>query len=204
MKKSAKNDNLTVMEKLRNSYFILRHGRNIHQTEKKDIVYGWPNEDPPCVLDPTGIEQVKTSAEQLATKNIDLIFSSDILRTRQTAEIVAKRIGLKEIHYDERLRDINWGVFQGKTKQEAWAYYQNMEEKFAKAVPEGESWNDCRQRMLDFLAETDNKYEGKTILLVSHGDALWLLQDSLKELNDKELLETRLNMIKVGEFRKLC
>lgn len=192
------------MKKLRNSYFMLRHGRNIHQTEKENIVYDWISEDPPCILDSVGREQIKESAEKLATENIDLIFSSDILRTRQSAEIVAERLGIKEIYYDERLRDDNWGIFQGKTKQEAWAYFKNMEEKFNKAVPEGESWNDCYQRITDFLKETDDKYENKTILIVSHADPLWLLECSLEELNKKEMLEKRLNMMKVGEIRKLC
>lgn len=203
MKSSSKNDTLITMKKLRNSYFMLRHGRNIHQTEKENIVYDWISEDPPCVLDSVGIEQIKASAEKLASENINLIFSSDILRTRQSAEIVAERLRIKEINYDERLRDDNWGIFQGKTKQEAWAYFKNMEEKFDKAVPEGESWNDCYKRMTDFLKEIDNKYENKTILIVSHGDPLWLLECLLEELSKKEMLEKRLSMMKVGEVRKL-
>ncbi len=190
---------------MRNSYFVLRHGRNNHQTEKPDLVYGWPNEEPPCVLDLVGREQIKAAAEELAEENIDLIFSSDLLRTRQSAEIVAERLGIKEIHYDERLRDVNWGVFQGRTKKEAWEYYShNMKEKFAKAVPEGESWNDCRDRMLACLEEIDSKHENRIILLVSHSDPLWLLEGALKGLNNQELLRSKENEIKVGEIRKLC
>lgn len=193
------------MKKLRNSYFILRHGRNIHQTEKKGIVYGWPDDDSPCALDSVGRAQIKASAEKLATADINLIFSSDILRTRQSAEIAAERLGIKKVYYDERLRDVNWGVFQGKTSKEAWEYHNhNMEEKFNKAVPEGESWHDCYKRMTDFLKEIDNKYENKTILIVSHADPLWLLECSLQELGNREMLEKRLNALKVGEFRKIC
>ena len=188
---------------MKNSYFILRHGRNIHQTEKKDIVYGWPEDETPCVLDAVGIAQVEESAKELRKKGIDLIFASDILRTRQTAEIVVE--DTKKIYYDERLRDINWGIFQGRTKQEAWAYFQNMEEKFNKAVPQGESWNDCRKRAMELIEEIEEKYQGKTVLLVSHGDILWLLESSFKGISDpKELLQERLTMIGVGEFRKLC
>lgn len=188
---------------MNNSYFILRHGRNIHQTEKKDIVYGWPDEEPPCFLDEVGVEQITVAAQQLKNKKIDLIFASDILRTRQSAEIVAKKLGLNVI-CDERLRDINWGIFQGRHKKEAWAYYKDMAEKFTKAVPEGESWNDCRKRMMDFFEEKEKKYKGKIILIVSHGDPLLLLDCSLKGLSNEEIIKKRLKMINVGELRKLC
>ncbi|MFH1657427.1 MAG: histidine phosphatase family protein [bacterium] len=193
---------------MNNSYLILRHGRNIHQTEKADIVYGWPSEDPPCFLDDVGVEQIKAVAENLKEKEkkgelkVDLIFASDILRTRQSAEIVAEKLGL-EITCDERLRDINWGIFQGRQKKEAWAYYKNMAEKFTKAVPEGDSWNDCRARMLDFLKEMEERYKDKTILIVSHGDPLLLLECSLKGLSDEEIMNERKKMINVGELRIL-
>lgn len=105
------------MKKLKNTYYLLRHGRNIHQTELKDVCYGWPEDEVPCELDSEGVKQVALSGMKLMDKGIDLIYSSDILRTRQTAEIVSSMLQIERIVYDERLRDLNWGIYAGGPKR---------------------------------------------------------------------------------------
>jgi broad specificity phosphatase PhoE len=204
LKKQLRSAKFLYME-LKNKYILLRHGQTIHQTQKKNIVYGWPDDNPPCGLTKKGREQIKEAAKKLKNEKIDLIFSSDALRTKETAEIVAKELGLATINYDARLRDINWGIYQGKTKFEAWAYYKNPQSKFKKAPPQGESWNDCLKRVTDFLKELEQKYSGKTILIVSHGDPLWLLEGWFQGKTQKQLLLQKFtgNTIKTGEIRKL-
>lgn len=189
---------------LKNRYFFLRHGQNIHQTELKNIVYCWPDDNPPCELIKEGIEEAKKAGKFLKDKHIDCVFSSDVLRCRQTAEVVAEIIGYDNIIYDTRLRDLNWGIFGGKTKQEAWEFYNgNAMNKFKLGVPGGESWNECRARMIRLLDEVENEFENKIILIVSHGDPLWLLEGYIKGLSDEELLIARENMIKPGETREI-
>lgn len=192
---------------LKNKYFLLRHGQNIHQTEKKDILYKWPDDDEPCVLIEEGIAEAKAAGEILKTKNIEMIFCSDILRTKQTAGIVADIIGFDKdkIIYDERLRDVNWGVFGGKTKPEAWAFFEGEAiRKFEQSVPGGESWNNCQARVVAVLSDLERLYENKIILIVSHGDAMWLLEDYVKGLSKEETLEDRKNIyLKPGEIREL-
>lgn len=193
---------------LKNKYFLLRHGETIHQAEKKNIIYFYPDDNPPCILLEKGINKVRLAGEVLKGKNIDLIFSSDILRTRQTAVIVAELINydLEKIVYDTRLRDVNWGIFGGKSKEEAWAYYNNdMIKKFALGVPQGESWNQCKARMVEVLKEIENNFVNKNILIVSHGDPLWLLEGYMKGNSNEELiLEMNRNKdIKTGEIREI-
>ena len=189
---------------LKNRYFILRHGQTSHQIERPEFVYYWPEDKPPASLTEKGKRQIKEKIQFLKDKKIDLIFSSDTLRTRQTAEIVAKELGLKVI-LDPRLRDISWGIYQGKPMKEAWAYYKDMEEKFEKPVPEGESWSEVRQRMIDFIKEVEQNYNQKNILIVSHGDPLWLLEAWFQGLSDEELLKSRRGgcPIKIGEARQI-
>jgi len=191
--------------KLRNKYFILRHGQSTHQIEKPGVVYYWPEDKPPANLTNTGRKQIQERVKRLKGKKIDLIFSSDALRTRQTAEIVAKELGLG-VKFDQRLRDVNWGVFQGKPMKEAWDYYKhNIEEKFKKAPPEGDSWRDVRKKIVNFIKEIEGKYEGKNILIVSHGDPLWLLDNWVRGLDEKESLKDRKPgcPIKIGELKEL-
>jgi broad specificity phosphatase PhoE len=191
--------------KLNNRYFILRHGQTIHQIEKPGITYFWPEDKPPASLTDLGKKQIKNVAEKLKGKKFDLIFSSDVLRTRQTAEIVAKELGLK-VKTDPRLRDINWGIYQGKPMKEAWAYYEHqMEKRFEKAPPGGESWLELQKRMVNFLEEIEKIYRDKNILIVSHGDSLWLLDSWAKGLTYKKMIKDRKNgcPMKIGTLKKL-
>lgn len=193
---------------LKNRYFLLRHGKTIHQAEEKDIIYNYPDDNPACVLLEQGIKQAQLAGETLKGKNIDLIFSSDILRTRQTVKIVAELISydLEKIVYDKRLRDINWGIFGGKSKEKAWAYYNNdMMKKFELGVPQGESWNQCRERMVEVLKEIEDNFENKNVLIVSHGDPLWLLEGYMRGKSNEELIleENKKESIKTGEIREI-
>jgi broad specificity phosphatase PhoE len=193
---------------LKNKYFLLRHGKTIHQTERKNITYGYPDDNPPCVLLEEGINEARLAGEKLKNKNIDLIFASDILRVKQTVEIVAKIINydLDKVTYNQRLRDVNWGVLAGKSKEEAWAYYNNdMEQKFEKSVSQGESWNQCQERMVAVINDIENRFGDKNILIVSHGDPLWLLEGYLKDKSKEELLNELKNNqdIKTGEIREI-
>jgi broad specificity phosphatase PhoE len=191
----------------KNKYFLLRHGKNIHQAEKKDVVYGYPDDSPPCVLIEEGIKEVEAAGEILKTKNIDAIFCSDIYRTKQTAGIVADIIGFdkNKIIYDERLRDINWGVFAGKDKKDAWAFYNHeLLKKFDTPVPGGESWNDCEERMVAVLEDLENNYEGKIILIVSHGDPLWLLECYMRGVSPKNsVVDNEREILTTGEIREI-
>lgn len=193
--------------KLKNKYILLRHGKNIHQTKLKDIIYHFPDDNPPCQLIEEGIEETKKAGEKIKEKNIDYIYCSDILRARQTAKIVADVIGFdsEKIIYDTRLRDINWGIFGGKHKDEAWAFYKGDKmKKFDVPTPQGETWNDCRERMKKVLNEIENIFQGKNVLIISHGDPLWLLEGYIKEISDEELLNKRAElMIQTGEIREI-
>jgi len=193
---------------LKNKYYLLRHGKNNHQAEKPDIVYCYPDNDPPCFLIEEGIKQVNKAGEKLKDKKIDIIFSSDILRTRQTAKIIGEIIkyDIDKIIYDVRLRDINWGIFGGKKKEEAWLFHKNdMMNMFENAPPQGENWSACLERMVNILNEIENNFQEKTILIVSHGDPLWLLEGYAKDLSKEELIKQRIEKgtINTGEVREL-
>ena len=57
--------------------------------------------------------------------------------------------------------------------------------------------------MLKTIESIEKKYQNKNILIVSHGDPLWLLEGLMKGLNNEEMLGSRKKMIKKGELKKL-
>lgn len=192
-----------MKKKLNNQYFILRHGQTIHQTKRKPQIYHWPDKAS-VKLTRKGARQIKEAAKKLKKEKIDFIYSSDIYRTRQTAGIVAKELDLK-VKFDKRLRDINLGIYHGRLKKEFYRDFPKKEERFYKRPPKGESWDDTRKRIVSFLKEIDKKHKDKSILIISHGDPLWLLEGWVKDLNNKELLKGKKGTAfpDVGDLKKL-
>ncbi|MDD2696735.1 MAG: class I tRNA ligase family protein [Candidatus Pacebacteria bacterium] len=186
-----------------NNYFILRHGES--QTQIKKITACWP-EKIPLYLTEKGKKEILSAAKTLKGKKIDLIFSSDVTRTKQTAEIVAEETGAKLI-FDKRIREFDVGVFNGGKPIEVWNFLKSKDDLLKTKIPEGESLLDVQKRMTDFLNDLNGKYQNKNILIVSHELPLTVLENSLTGKSLKEILEQRQwekeKRIRTGEFRKL-
>jgi isoleucyl-tRNA synthetase len=121
-----------------------------------------------------GVKDAEKLAHNLGQKGgVDLIFSSDLLRTKRTAEIVGKALGA-EVLYDERLREYNMGEFNNRPYSEL-AKGLPSHKRWENAPLGGETWTEVQKRILDCVLDINKKYEGKRILLISHGDPLWLL-----------------------------
>ncbi len=189
--------------RLKNHYFILRHGDTVWT--KTGRSYPWPD-SPRVKLTLKARTQIKGIAEKLKKKNIELIFAPDLFRTKQTAKIVAKELGLK-IHFEQRLRDSYIGGYHGQPKEIFNHDFplSKLTARFKKRPKGGENWNDVRRRIKGFLTEIEKEYRDKKILIVSHGDPLWLLEGLMNNRSDKNLVNAILSQkyIKMGELRKI-
>ncbi len=184
----------------KNEYFILRHGEALNN--KKEILITQIPEKIRCPLTKKGEKEIKEIAKKLKNKKIDLIFSSDLERARQTAEIVAKELGLKVI-YDKRLREINAGIFDGKKIKEWQKFFSNYRERFLKKIKDGENYNQVKIRVYRFLEDLERKYQGKKILIVSHQIPLTMLEGAVKGFEIEDFEKFKRKEIKTGEIRKI-
>ena len=155
-----------------------------------------------------GKEQAENSAEKLIGQKIDLIFYSEFERTKETAFIVAEKIGLAEENMisDKRLIEIDCGIFDGRSKDDYDSYFLSVLENFTKATPEGETINDLKRRMGQFLYEIEDKYKNKNILIVSHGYPIWMIYASACGLDEKQAMEATKgedDFIEAGQFIEL-
>jgi isoleucyl-tRNA synthetase len=192
-----------------NKYFIMRHGESLRNIKK--VAACWP-EKFHSPLTKKGEKQVKDEAEKIKKEGIDLIFSSDLSRTKQTAEIVGKELGIKP-KYDKRLREINVGIFNGKPVREVGKFWdpdgklskkEYYLKRFKVRAPKGENWTDAKMRMYGFLKEIDKKYRNKKILIVGHEAPLTLLEGAVSGFSPSELTDYREeSKIKTGEWRPL-
>lgn len=157
--------------KLKNKYFLLRHGQAISNVKK--INSSWPEKfyNP---LTRKGETQIRTSARILKNKNIDLIFSSDILRAKATAEIVGESLNLKP-NYDKRLREYGFGIYNGGSLMEFSNFFKSQEARFYRKPKNGETYAEIKKRILFFLKSLEKKFSGKNILIVSHQVPIILL-----------------------------
>ena len=170
----------------KNNYWAMRHGLS-ENIAFKIIDSGNQN----FHLTSVGRKQVEKAATGLKTKKIDLIFASDLVRTQETAEIIAKALG-KKVVFDKRLREINLGSLSGGPGAAYGKLLPTQEERFAgHAVPEAESLRDVRKRAWDFLRDVEEKHEGKNILIVSHEDTIWMLAEAANGWNEKETAEKK-------------
>jgi isoleucyl-tRNA synthetase len=191
-------------------YFILRHGESLKN--KRGIASSWP-EGTPLPLTEKGRRQIKAAAKKLAGKKINLIFSSDILRAKQTAEIIGKELGLP-VKLDKRLREIGMGLLNGKPLREVGRFWDQDKElspveyykkRFEVAPKCGENYLIVEKRIMSFMKDTEKKYPGKNILIVSHERPITLLEKMIYGYDMEEFagVITGKKEIKTGEIREI-
>ncbi len=142
-----------------------------------------------------GREQAKQSAEKMNNLTPDVIFSSPILRARETAEAFTKSRGF-EMVLDERLGEIKSGDWEEKSQHDpaikaSRNAYKNMstEDRFVmKRGGDGESWADLEARVQDFLDDVLEKYSGKTILCFAHQGTNEIALKLLRGLSNEEAI----------------
>lgn len=165
----------------------IQHTQSIHHTN--GMVGSWTDWD----LSDLGVRQADSIGQKLAAEltGAYVLYSSDLLRAKHTADIVGGRLGLAPILRTE-LRERNLGRCVGKSVQ--WLReHREMEEKTVddRLFSDGESRRDEWNRLRPFFDELISSSD-ENIILVSHGDllgvfnAMWLGL-SVEDLNRMEL-----------------
>ncbi len=193
-----------------NHYFLLRHGESLKNV--KGFESCW-QEKIRVPLTEKGEEEAKKVAKGAKRKKINLIFTSDILRAKQTAAIVGRELGLKPI-LDKRLREVGLGIFNGKPASQFGSFWNQREKlsalehyarRFKLSLPGGETYEKIESRLVSFIKETEKKYKGKNVLIVSHQRPLTLLEKVVKKYSLDKFVKIIVGKkeIKVGELREL-
>jgi len=178
---------LALQKKSGNRYFAMRHGDSVSNSGG----YLDGRGDPENHLTDVGKEQVAAAALRLKKEKIDIIVSSPLRRAQQTARIVQKEMGLPDtaLMTDERLRELDFGSLNGKPAREWDALFGTFADRFTYTAHGGETYQDVRRRVGDFLFEIERRYTGKTILIVSHGTPLWFIRQIARRTPYQELIE---------------
>ena len=137
------------------TYFV--HGTTTDN--ENGISSGWHDVD----LSEKGIKQSIDLKDQIKDKKFDVVFCSDLIRAVHSAELTFK--GVIPIIPDARLRECNYGEYNAKPSE----LVEPMQEKnISERFPDGESYEDVKTRIADFLDFIKKNYDGKSVAIVAH------------------------------------
>lgn len=175
------------MKKLTTIY-IIRHGLSEANVEGVVGTYDSP-------LTKEGEKQAKNTAQKLKNIHFDAVFSSDLIRAKRTAEVIAleRKLAVKT---SRLLRERHYGSLEGKKEtkkvikllekledqpsQEEWLKYRLNEQS--------ETSEEIIGRFITFLREVAIAYSGKALLVVSHGSIIRSLLVHLGFASHRELI----------------
>jgi len=139
------------------TYFV--HGTTTDN--QKNISSGWSDVE----LSDLGIKQSIELKDQIRDKEFDIVFCSDLKRAVDSANLTFK--GEVEIIQDKRIRECNYGKYNAGLS----SIVEPLQEKsITERFPDGESYEDVKARIQDFLSFSFLKqnYDGKRVAIVAH------------------------------------
>ena len=133
-------------------------------------------------------------------ESINSIYSSDLVRAKETTEIISNILAISKVTYDQRLREHDCGVLEGKVfSEDLMTKYLDPGNKDPNyRIPEGESSNEMNERIKASFEEIVKKTdENRTIMILTHGGVLGrLLKVILKVLpEDKRFENCSINLL---------
>jgi broad specificity phosphatase PhoE len=166
-------------------FLLVRHGQTDWNLEGR---YSGQSDVP---LNQTGIGQAYLAADSLAGYPLDAVFSSDLQRARQTAEIIAAHFNLVVVA-DPRLREIDQGAWEGMQVDEirnlfALEFEHMRSDPINVGPPDGETVGQVQARVLASAEEIAQKYPNGRVALVSHGLSLAIIKAYMQKVPIEEV-----------------
>lgn len=160
-------------------FILVRHVETIANANKQYI--GWKESE----ITEDGKKQILNLRKNFKDENVDYIYSSPLRRTLTVAEVISEILN-KKIIIEDDLKEMNFGIFEGKDYKQVikdhelewnqWTKdYKNYE------IPQGESVDLVYKRVTKFIDKIKNKDE--SILIVTHGGIIHTIITYLLDLS---------------------
>jgi probable phosphoglycerate mutase len=193
---------LLEIDRLSNRYFAMRHGHSI--ANQQGIIVSHPeNGINQFGLSELGHTQVKASLQNSGLHDVNtIIVSSDFSRARESVEIASTVLDcVAAISFDLRLRERNFGELELSSDsgyENVWGEDAVNPDSNHRGV---ESVNEVMSRVTSVVTEYEDRYSDATILLVSHGDALQILQTAFARMEGSA--HRQLDHLHTAQIRQL-
>jgi len=172
---------------MKTKLIIVRHAEAVGNKIRE--FHGWTDEG----ITEKGKLQASIAAERLKNIHVDVIYSSSMKRTMETAGYIAEAKNLPIIPVDD-LKEINGGLWEGMTWRELARKYPDEYDIWENKphllqMPEGESMEGFQQRVVSAVMRILEKEAGKNILIVTHGTVIRVLLCRFKELPLEDMVK---------------
>jgi broad specificity phosphatase PhoE len=159
---------------MQTAIYFVRHGKVYNPT---DVWYG---RLPRFGLSQEGKKQIEQTANFLKNERIDHIYTSPLLRAKQTSDIIKHQLSLPKLYFSKDLLEIQSSL-QGNSFNSISKLDYDVFAGPGKDI-KGETIEDVYNRSQQFIHKMIKKYPGKKIVAVSHGDLLMLVKANLTGL----------------------
>lgn len=132
-------------------------------------------------LNEFGRKQAAALADRLSAQQVDALYSSDLERAFETAKMIVHLSSCKpNLHSDLRLREINFGDWEGLSYNEIKEKYPEAllareNDVYKNAPPNGETLEQLTVRVQSMLDELYARHKDQAVLIISHGGVLQIL-----------------------------
>jgi broad specificity phosphatase PhoE len=183
---------------------VMRHAESLATERRKrlaesrseEIHLGLPMRDVDVPLTPEGREHALSTGRHLNDLGpFDVLYTSPYRRTVETAEEVLS--GLRDrplMVKEERLREKEWGILEGLTRQGIRARYPEEEArrrhvgKYYYRPPGGESYADVNLRVHSFIGTLVREHQGQRVLLITHQVVVLSFRKLLERMEEETVL----------------
>jgi broad specificity phosphatase PhoE len=163
--------------------YVCRHGQTTGDVEDR---YGGDYDDR---LTKLGRKQAGKLSKQLQDKNIEIIFSSSLIRAKETAEVLSKALSLEVVEMDN-LKERNWfGILTGMVKSKAKKLHPELVEQsknYMNTIDEAEGQESFSKRIHEALKEISQK-DHKVVAVVTHGGPIKAILRKIKYAPDYKI-----------------
>jgi len=152
---------------------------------ERRIATGWL----PGSLSEAGWREAHELGERRRNDHIAAVFSSDLRRAVETAEIAFSETKIP-IHQDARLRECNYGAMNGMPVAR---FAGKRLGHIVTPFPDGESYRDVVERTRSFLGDINPGYEDKRIVVIGHSANRWSLEHLVNGTALEDLVDAPFN-----------
>lgn len=182
---------------MKTTIYFVRHGKVYNPT---DIWYG---RLPRYSLAKQGREQIEQTAKFLAKEHIDILYTSPLLRTKQTADLINNKLKLTKMYFSKNLLEIDSSM-QGNSFTHLKSLNYDVFAAPGRDI-KGETIEQAFDRLETFVHMIIKKHPGKKIVAVSHGDPIMMVKARIEGLptENASLRPGEENYITQGEVYKV-
>ena len=147
---------------------VTRHGET--DWNAAGILQGWLN----VILNERGRQQSRELAAAFATAGFTRLYTSPLVRSRESADIIGGALGLLPAIQHDGLKERHFGMIQGIPKDELAAFNPALLREIIRRNPAcvfdgGESMEAFARRVEDAIVDIGNRESGERVLIITHG-----------------------------------